>query len=145
MSSKRTRTEYDLSQKAGEVLGVIRSCFPHARVYVEYPYTYMLQQYYKRKGVPQDQQDRYLLSHSRLHADFVIIDYNVVIEVDGEQHFKPVQFGGISHEEAASRLEDQKHRDGVKDRICAEMEHKLVRIRYDQDVNPEVMFELIQE
>jgi len=141
----RVRTNYDLSAKAQEVLVVIHTCFPHARVYVEYPYVHMLKMYYRRRGIPTDQQNRYLLSQTRLHADFVISDYNTIIEVDGEQHFSPVQFGGISADEALSRLEDQKHRDGTKDLICAEMEYKLVRIRYDQEISPEVLFELIKE
>ena len=143
--NSRTRIVYDLSTKAKEVFAVVESCFPHARVYVEYPYTHLLKMYYRRKGVPVDQQDRYLLSQTRLHADFVVLDYNVVIEVDGEQHFVPVQFGGISADEAQSRLEDQRYRDKIKNLICMEMEYKLVRIRYDQEINPEVLFELIRE
>ena len=141
----RVRTTYNLSKKAREVFVVLRSCFPHARIYVEYPYSHMLSKYYKRNKVPLDNQDRHLLSHTRLHADFVLLDFGCVVEVDGEQHFTPVRFGGVSSDEAASRFEDQKHRDDLKGRICAEMGHKLVRIKFDDVIYRQRMFELVKE
>ena len=143
-NTNRHRTKYDLSKQAEEVKGLLYECFPFARLFVEYPYAFLLQQHYKRSKVPTEEQDRYLLSQKRLHADFVLPDYKCIIEVDGEQHFQPVRFGGVSQETAESNLEDQKYRDDLKRRICMEMDYKLVRIRYDQEVNEDVIFELIK-
>jgi len=143
-NTNRHRTEYNLSNKALEVRGLLGKCFPFARLFVEYPYTHMFEKHYKRNGVPYDLQDKWLLLQNRLHADFVLPDYQCVIEVDGEQHFQPVQFGGVSQEKAESNLQDQVYRDDIKHRVCVEMNYRLVRIRYDQIVNEDVIFELIK-
>jgi len=143
--TRRNRKVYDFSKKAGEIKGMIESCLPHAKLFVEYPYTTLLARYYKKNEIAADNHDRYLLSQSRLHADFVLPDFNCVIEVDGEQHFGPVTFGGISEKEAQQNYEGQKHRDQLKHRICVEMEYKLVRIKHNQEVSEEKLFELLRE
>jgi len=142
--TNRHRTQYDLSKQAELVRGLLGKCLPVARLFVEYPYAFLLQQHYKRSKIPNDEQNRHLLAQKRLHADFVLPDYRCIIEVDGEQHFKAVRFGGVSQEEAESNLQDQIYRDDLKHRICLEMNYKLVRIRYDQEVDEESIFELIK-
>lgn len=68
--------------------------------------------------------------------DFYLPDLGVLIEFDGEQHFKPVKFGGsMSDEEAASRFEDQQITDFIKDDWAASNDLLMVRIRFDEDVD----------
>jgi hypothetical protein len=55
--------------------------------------------------------------------------YNLVIEYDGEQHFRPVRFGGISQEEANINYILQQERDIYKNNFCKE--HKINIIRID--------------
>jgi hypothetical protein len=53
-----------------------------------------------------------------------------VIEYDGEQHFRPVKFGGISDDEAKQKFEDLKVCDKLKDDFCKDSGYKMIRIGY---------------
>ena len=64
-----------------------------------------------------------------LPFDFYLPDYNVCIEYDGGQHFKPVKwFGG---EEGFRKTQE---RDEIKTQYCKNNNIPLLRIRYDQDI-----------
>ena len=68
---------------------------------------------------------------SLLRWDF-IVNYNenpVVIEYDGEQHFRPVRFGG-SIEQAEQRHDNVKRRDKIKDDHCLANNIPILRIPY---------------
>jgi hypothetical protein len=68
--------------------------------------------------------------HLPLKFDFWLPSYKCAIEYDGEQHFKPVQFGGISFEEADERFHDTQIRDGIKNQYCKHHDIDLLRIPY---------------
>lgn len=60
-----------------------------------------------------------------LKFDFYIKEYNLAIEYDGIQHFKPINhFGGIKS------FEEQKIRDRIKDEYCYSRNIRLLRIPY---------------
>ena len=64
-----------------------------------------------------------------LPFDFYLPDYNVCIEYDGGQHFKPVKwFGG---EEGFRKTQE---RDEIKTQYCKNNNIPLLRIRYNQDI-----------
>jgi len=64
-----------------------------------------------------------------LKFDFYLIDHNILIEYDGEQHFRPVDyFGG---EEAFNNLQ---LKDKIKNEYCKVNNIPLLRIKYS-DVN----------
>ena len=69
-------------------------------------------------------------TNSHLRFDFYLLDYNILIEYDGEQHFKPKCFGGCSLEEAKINFEKTKERDLFKNKWCKENNIKLYRISY---------------
>ena len=48
------------------------------------------------------------------HIDIYVVDLKLAIEYDGEQHFKPVCFGGISLKRAKQNLKLTKARDKLK-------------------------------
>ena len=52
--------------------------------------------------------------------DFYLPDYNVAIECQGEQHFKPVDFGGKGKEWAETSYEENVRRDEYKQKLCIE-------------------------
>lgn len=57
--------------------------------------------------------------------DFYLIDYNICIEYDGEQHFQPIEtFGGLK------RFEEDKIRDSIKNDYCNKNKIKVIRIPY---------------
>lgn len=68
--------------------------------------------------------------YNNLFYDFYIDKYRLFIEVDGEQHFKPVCFGGISYEDALNNFECQKQRDFAKDLYCKQNNYHLLRIGF---------------
>ena len=60
-----------------------------------------------------------------LPFDFYLPDYNILIEYDGEQHYKPIDlFGG---EEG---FEYTKQNDNIKNKYCNDNNIKLIRIPY---------------
>lgn len=62
-----------------------------------------------------------------LRPDFYLPDYNLIIEYDGEQHFKSIEiFGGVE------RFEKTQELDALKTQLCEEHNIKLVRISYTQ-------------
>lgn len=62
-----------------------------------------------------------------LFFDFYLPNYNICIEFDGEQHYKPIErFGGISE------FRNTKIRDDVKNKWCLENNIDLLRIRYNE-------------
>ena len=55
---------------------------------------------------------------------------NIVIEFNGKQHYEPVNFGGISQEEADNQFKKQKKHDRLKRKFCEENNYKLLEIHY---------------
>lgn len=78
-------------------------------------------------------------SNYKLRFDFAVFNCNedlaFLIEIDGEQHFRPVRFGGMSEEESIRHYYDTIERDGLKDRYCINNEIELIRIPYYQFEN----------
>jgi hypothetical protein len=72
-----------------------------------------------------------------LRFDFKVELYGNImyIEYDGEGHYKPVCFGGISKEKATEAFIKQKSNDEVKNKYCLENNIPLLRIphfRFDK-------------
>lgn len=64
-------------------------------------------------------------SGSYMPYDFYLPNHNLLIEYDGEQHFKPTgYFGGDE------KLESQKRRDSMKNKYALENNIRLLRIPY---------------
>lgn len=64
-----------------------------------------------------------------LPFDFYLVDYNVCVEYDGEQHFKAVDYFG-----GEDGLLERQRNDLIKTNYCLLNNIQLVRIRYDQNV-----------
>jgi hypothetical protein len=79
-----------------------------------------------------------------LKWDFVIETSGepLFIEYDGECHFLPVRYGGISQEKAESNLKSSKIRDKIKDDYCDNNGFLLLRIPYYEKEN---VFSLVRD
>lgn len=64
-----------------------------------------------------------------LRFDFCVKD-KIFLEFDGQQHFKPVDFGGKGKEWADAHLEENKKRDKIKNQYCIDNRIPLIRIPY---------------
>lgn len=67
-----------------------------------------------------------------LPFDFFIPSHNLCIEFDGQQHFRPVKFGGCSDESAKELFERTVRNDVIKSDYCFKNKLSLLRIRYDE-------------
>ena len=79
---------------------------------------------------------------AKLRFDFLIPDQRVLIEFDGQQHFEPVTFGGISESEAEEALERTQENDRLKDEWALSNGYSMLRIRYDEKISDklEILF-----
>ena len=66
----------------------------------------------------------------KLPFDFFISKYNLCIEYDGEQHFKPIDFAGRGEEWANERFKQTKINDSIKDNYCNNNGINMLRIPY---------------
>lgn len=67
-----------------------------------------------------------------LPFDFYLLDYNILIEFDGEQHYFPVRFHGMDEQDAQDNfLYVQKH-DKMKTNFCIQNNIPLIRIPYTE-------------
>jgi hypothetical protein len=65
-----------------------------------------------------------------LPIDFFIPDYNMLIEYQGEQHYKPVQFGSMKSKQAQDAFKETRFRDKIKRRFCKDYGIILIEIPY---------------
>lgn len=74
----------------------------------------------------------------QLPFDFYLSQYNLCIEFDGVQHFRPVNFGGISDEEAYNNFLVVQRHDDIKNKYCEDNNIKLLRIPYFKNIEEEL-------
>lgn len=65
-----------------------------------------------------------------LKFDFWLPKYKTLIEIDGEHHYKPVNFKGIPNEQAQLRHEYCVEMDNIKNEYCSLNNITLIRIPY---------------
>lgn len=59
----------------------------------------------------------WLVYNGKLEIDIYIPSHKIAIEYDGQQHFLPVRFGGMSCEQAQDNFAKQKLRDDIKNKL----------------------------
>jgi len=72
--------------------------------------------------------------------DFWFEKYKFGGEYDGEQHFQPVCFGGMTKKEAQKNFKNQKKRDKLKNKLIAAHPKEVkyfIRFRYDEPLTEE--------
>ena len=72
-----------------------------------------------------------------LPFDFYLLDYNILIEADGEGHYKPIRRGSMTIEEAEMQLEVVRKHDCMKTQYCIDNNIRLIRIPYWERKNAE--------
>ena len=83
---------------------------------------------------------------NRQELDIYIPELKLAIEYDGEQHFKPVRFGGITLEEAKQKLKYIKKLDKIKNKKMKEHTEDVkyfIRFNYKENITEKyVIFKL---
>lgn len=67
---------------------------------------------------------------SELRYDFYLNLYNTAIELQGQHHYNPVTYGGMSKEKAQENFIKQKIKDQIKRDYCKNNNIKLIEIPY---------------
>jgi len=71
---------------------------------------------------------------NKLRFDFAIFDSEnnllFLIEYQGEQHYKPIKFGGISYNRALNTFNKQQINDNIKKTYCTDKDIELLIIPY---------------
>lgn len=76
----------------------------------------------------------------KLPFDFYLPDYNICIEFDGIQHYKPVKFTNYSKEKSIRMLEYIKTNDMIKNNFCSSHNITLIRISYlDENIEMKIL------
>jgi very-short-patch-repair endonuclease len=70
-----------------------------------------------------------------LPFDFYLIEYDLCIEYDGEQHYKSFDFFG-----GDKRLKIQQKKDKIKNDFCEKNNINLLRIKYDENIYEKLNF-----
>lgn len=79
-----------------------------------------------------------------LPFDFYLPQSNIVIEYDGQHHYFPVNFNGITDEEALENHKMTKKHDKQKNNYCLKHNIKIIRIPYwDLKIIPNILDEKI--
>jgi len=75
--------------------------------------------------------------NGRLKVDWYIKTLNIAIEVQGEHHFHPVQYGGQSKDKATNSFVKQIHKDIDKARYCNEAGCPVIEVHYKDKLSTE--------
>jgi hypothetical protein len=70
-----------------------------------------------------------------------MVDYKntkIFIEYNGQQHYEPVKFGGISMERATENFRKQQIHDQIKTDYCTENDYPLLWISHKDNVEDSV-------
>ena len=82
------------------------------------------------------------LNKAKAKFDFYIKKFNLIIEYDGEQHFKPVQYGNMTKLEALNQFKLRKKYDKIKDIWAKKNKINLLRIKYDEKPKVKILNKL---
>lgn len=79
--------------------------------------------------------------NKNLRFDFIVYTENqiMLIEFDGAQHFRPVNFGGISQERADANFINQIANDTIKNDYCKDNKFPMLRICFDFKKNISIL------
>jgi hypothetical protein len=67
--------------------------------------------------------------------DIFFPDLNIAIEYQGEQHFRPVDFGGKGKRSAIKAFNENQKRDEIKRNKCRENNCVLFEVKYNDDID----------
>lgn len=73
-----------------------------------------------------------------LPFDFYLLDYNICIEYDGQQHYEPVDFAGKGLEHAQQKFIKTQYHDEIKNIYCKNNNIPLLRIPYFANIEEEL-------
>lgn len=80
-----------------------------------------------------------------MKVDAFFPELNLILEYDGEQHFMPVCWGGMSKEKALQCVKMQQERDKLKNKLIREKGIKLIRFKFDEPLEDKHILKRLNE
>ncbi len=115
---------------------------PNHKIYAEYSVKKLLQSYWYNYSIPVSQRDFYINTQTKLlHFDFYDETFNIVFEIQGEQHRK---FNKFFHE-SIGEFDIQNRNDSLKKLVCNITNTKLVEIDVNQKITEELLISYYKE
>ena len=111
------------------ITGQTRSCGCLNSYYNSY-----IQKFLNKLKIKYEPEYTIYIGKSRYRFDFYLPKYNLMIEYDGEQHYKPMRY----HNDKDRNIEDlakRKKRDEIKNKYCQDNNINLLRIPYYEKEN----------
>jgi len=131
-----------------KVLEIIKAIYPYQITYQEYPYSNILKASYKKRKIKNAHQyNYYLYRGTTLFADIFVYSLNVIVEVNGQQHYEPILWSNeITIEQARLNFATQQHNDRIKKNIAKEAEATMIIVPYTdlKNVDEAYILERIQ-
>ncbi len=85
--------------------------------------------------------DLFSMNGKLLRPDFILPQYKIWIEFDGQQHFEPVDFANKGKEWAEENFKKVKYNDQLKNEYAKNNGWKLIRIPYTEFDNIEIILD----
>lgn len=82
------------------------------------------------------------MNKGRAKFDFYLPHQNLIIEYDGEQHFKPVQYGSMTKKQAIKEFKNRKKFDKIKNKWTKKKKINFLRIKYNENPKPKIFNKL---
>lgn len=126
-----------------EMRKLIANEFPIQKVYEEYPYELILKKGYRHQDI--DKQSQHLMDRGRkLKADFFLPGLGIIIEFDGEHHYKPIYYTD-DKDKHDSDFESRKNLDKLKRLIAKESGYQLINWPYWQPITPDNLYSYLNK
>ncbi len=103
------------------------------KCYKNYKGEIKIETYFKEHKIKYITQKRFKDCRGTMHPmsfDFYLPNHNTCIEYDGEQHFRPIQWYGISQKRANKNFKQIQLHDKIKNEYCSKNNIRLIRIPY---------------
>lgn len=91
------------------------------------------------KGIEHKSEYTIFIGDNYYRFDFYLPQYNLFIEYDGEQHYKPVMYYNQTDEQMELAFKRTQEHDNIKNRYCEENNINLLRIPYWEKENIETI------
>lgn len=97
-------------------------------------YNIYIQKLLDKLNIKYEKEHRIYVEGKRYRFDFYLYEYNLMIEYDGEQHYKPMRY----HKDDERNYQDflkRQERDKIKNKYCEDNNIELLRIPYYEKEN----------
>lgn len=102
-------------------------------------YNMYIKQFLDKNNIENKPERTIFIGDNYYRFDFYLPQYNLFIEYDGEQHFKPIRYYTQTEEEMMAAFKKTQEHDRIKNKYCEDNQINLLRIPYWEKENIETI------